>query len=697
MKSSYFSFGFAVLLFLVFGTFGSIDAQVTNKILKKYGCIDAVLCNSTDANYSRNDNCPANQSDEHDVYPHRSRVFNTTPLDPNAMVYVTECIETGNGYICTTGSSELDKQVFCPGVAQPTADCDHYQLLRDHVPGGYIMYPDRNWMGYTVYYSSFTNYSSRDQAIKVQVDLTRTANESERHGVTTDSNGRLPIIEWQSLTPGYSNHQYHVYQILDVTPSPTPTPQGSQVTPTPAGIGGQQQGTLTFDTSPYVPPQTSCDTLYYDPYGRVFDAVSLEPIRGVNVSLLQKDTQTNTFSLAYAQRMNSVSLNPQSTFTGGNFSFLVVDGDYQLLPSFNGYAFAQKDGTQLAANATKIYSDIYYSDSPAIQQRGTIQHRDIPLQPIDNVGKEYDLEIIAQNQEGFVKNGKQMLRYSGSISHPFAKLDVSLCSRKIGESTETCNFHKSFNAAQGGPDNEGVFSIELDQAELKNGGTYQISFTKQSLISAALSRNSGFGDILVWLQSLIAPREVHAQSSKATVTYKLEPIVAYIEGYAYGSDGSILPNAQVNILIPFAEVPVFITYTDKTGYYQITSDHLPKSAYSIAYIVGSKESVRISPSQFLTQNTEFTQLEKIDPMRPVTESTNPRKNIKPSYIPSQQISPLPSQPTSPQSQETPQEAVETATERNPIYLIGAILLLLVGGAGALLAVHIYKKKATQDI
>jgi len=656
------------VLFLLLGLKGAVHAQVNNQNLKTYGCINAVLCNDQDQDIHKNVNCPGpNNGSDQGTWPHRSRIFNTTPLAANADIFVTECIAESEGLICTTGSSQLDKQLFCGDANATNPICDHYAILKNK-PHAYRMIPDWHESDYSIYYSDYYNYSSEQEVKQAPATMNRTTEFNQRRAVKTDANGRLPLIEWQAHTSPETSRRYIAFQIAPLTPTPSPTSPQSPVTPTSgAGIGGQQQGTLQFASpTPYTAPPQGCDILSFDPYGRVFDAVSLEPIPQAQVSLLQMDPNTKEFSLAYAQSRNVISVNPQSSFLNGEFSFLVEDGDYTLQSAIDGYSFLPKAEVSLGTNAPKMYDHMYYADSPAIQQRGKIQHRDIPLQPVDGVGKLYDIKIISQTQEPIVKNGIQMLKISGSVSHPFAKAEVHICGVQPNSTTETCNLYKSYTSSEGGPNKYGIFSFNLDQSDLASGQRFRIDFIKV----------------------------VRAQESGDTASLIVEPIVAYIEGYAYDTDGNILPNARVDIDIPFAKRSVYTTTADDHGYYRITSENLPTSSYTISYTLPEGNASTITTSQFLAQNKEFIEAEGIDPTKYVTENTNPRKNITPDFTPQQKISPLsaPSQkpPLSPSAHPT-QEQPPT----NLLYLIGAIALLLMGGAGALIALHIYRKKSEE--
>jgi len=113
-----------------------------------------------------------------------------------------------------------------------------------------------------------------------------------------------------------------------------------------------------------------------------------------------------------------------------------------------------------------------------------------------------------------------------------------------------------------------------------------------------------------------------------------------------------------------------------------------------------KRTVRLQTSQVLGQNEEFIVSEKINIDGKVTSKTNPRRDVTPSFIPKQQISPVLAQggeevlsPTAAIAASTDQG---TSQNRNSMFLIGAILLILVGGAGVMLAIYVYKKRSVTE-
>lgn len=459
-----------------------------------------------------------------------------------------------------------------------------------------------------------------------------------------------------------ARRKYVVYYVPEVLPTPASRDA--------SGTGGQQQDQLTWrDVTEF--QQDECDFgPGWDPYGRVFDSVSLEPIPGVSVSLLQKNPQ-GAFDAGYAKQRNNLIMNPFMTGSAGDFSFFVEDGDYRLTPVLASYVHPlTKDWTQ-KGNAAQIYSDFYLNDSPAILQRGAIQHRDIPFIPTDGIGKTYDL-VVLSSESKTAANGD--LIFQGRVSHPFAEVIVDTC--RLNNGVEVCGDRKIFGKLNGGADKEGRFNVTLKQSELQPGEYYKRSFRKINLQTMTSSET---------------------ESLKGG--FALNSIPSYLEGYAYDQDGKLIRGGYVGLYLISMPVPQYVAPIDNNGFYRITSENIPKEPYIIKYLTADgeeyKPTAELRIADYLNQNKEFLTAEQIALYTPVTATTNPRRTVTPEFVPEQQVSPIMTEDQTKDKQATQQAETTEEGERNPMILVAAILLLLVGGAGALLAVYVYKKKAAE--
>lgn len=667
-----FLYGFFATCFL-FLFVSSIQAQVTG--WNSY-CVDFKRCgNFDDSDWFDNDVCnPIGDDAVHTSthWGHRVSInVAANTYAPNSKIYITECIHNFNidldgnstaDIVCTTGNSVLDIELFCGGDSDLSSSCDRLSILKgkDY---------DLNKHGPTGDYGVFHLIAGK---------YTRMPNPPS---ITTNASGAPAVatLEWQAYTP-YGQDAERSYVIWEpfISQNATPTPTGS--------VGGQQQGTVAFPT-PTQTQATQCKTGSWDPYGRVFDTVSLEPIPAAAVSLEQRKPD-GTFDAGFASQNNLHIINPFESGLSGKFSFFVINGDYQLRPSKSGYVHPVKAfRSTFLPLASQMYSDFYFNDSPAIQERGSIVHVDIPMQPIDGVGKSYDLVIFS---EEFTPTISGKVTYSGMVSHPFAKLVIEICSEKTG--TAICNPHNIFDVTTGGPNKEGAFSITLDQTILQAGEYFQRSFIK-ALSNPPPQTRSVIDTILAFIIKPVQAQEF--TGGEAQPVAKIQPLPTYLEGYAYDLKGNILQNAQIQLYISTTSIPIYTSQSDANGFFRIGSEHIPRELYTVKYVSTEGVITPITTSQLLAQNEEFIAAEEVDIYTTAKGSANPRNNITPAFQPQQKISALPITPqVAPVISDTP-SSEETKGTNNPLYLVGAILLLLVGGAGALIALHIYRKRSME--
>ena len=612
---------------------------------------------------------------------HRARLTTSDQTGtPNSEAYIAECFDNieidGNVQsVCTTGNSELDKELFCTPEERNNPACDRYQVLQDEID--YSLTKDHEGNSndsYGWFWQENGQFVKKDPPQKL----------------STNGLGKMqpPVIEVQSSTPDKLMRRYVLFTTGE-------SPGGANT-----GIGGQQQDILSFEKR-----SNSCVGETWDPEGRVFDALSLEPIPQASVSVKElkeggNRLQPADFSAQLASQNNLTIINPYTTFNTGYFNFLLNPSQYYRLDaSHAGYQLmAKADVSKIPANANKIYfndktgrPEFWYADSEAFYQGTTLLHRDIPLMPTDGVGKIYKIEELTYNQSQST-DGKSVI-VEGRLSHPFASLLIETCSKSTG--AEVCNNPVVYSSQNGGPDEFGRFKIQLDQTKLQAGQYYKPTYQNANLVTATITKANIIQQIYSWAKALIVG-EVSAQENSNKVSGKpIYPIISYIEGFAYDTDGNLMPGAKVGLYVDMMSQPAYYTTANEKGYYKITSENIPNTDYVIKYTSadGQKTST-LTTSQFAKQNEEFTTVEEIDQFSQATQATDPRKNVTPSYVPNAKISAIPNEfpnsetvtPEAPPATETSQQG------NNNIFLIGAIMLLLVATAGTLIGVYLYKKK-----
>lgn len=635
---------------------------------------------------------------------HRAQLdFQSVELPPNQNVILMECLQadqkpvtgaTEGEYWCTTGFSENDVKFFCP-EGSDAESCDVKSFLNKNPDIGYaiegdssMMYidpeaaaregrtPDANGL-VPVTFGADGGGPNYNFFYKVNSNLLDTSDPFVKASATTtlrtDGDGKLnySFAEIQSHTVWNMKRKFLLYYSPEVVPTPTDSLSES--------YGGQQQDQLTW-----LDPTHELDSCEFsgswDPYGRVFDAVSLEPIPEVPVTLLQKNPE-GLFEAAYAKLRNNLIPNPFKTGSAGDFTFYVEDGDYELSPQLAGYIHPSSSEWIKKGNAARIYSDFFLSDSPAILQRGAIQHRDIPFMPTDNIGKSYPLKTLGSDIET-AKNGDVI--FKGRVSHPFAEVVIDTCKRKDG--VEVCGGRQVFGAGDGAADRDGKYEISLSQSKLEPGEYYKKSFRKIDLTTMSSDQEGA----------------VEGESS-------INPVPAYLEGYAYDSEGNLMTGGYVGIYPVGVPVAHYVEQIADNGYYKITSENIPKEPYTIKYLTLKGDSyapvASLSIQDYFDQNKEFLISEEVELYKPVTQSNNPRRDVTPEFVPmstsevaknANEEAGVDTSMKNKGNNETANSDKATKPQTNQMYLVGAILLILVGGAGVLLAVYVYKKKSTED-
>ncbi|MBP9690471.1 hypothetical protein KBD81_00155 [Candidatus Woesebacteria bacterium] len=667
--------------------FSIIPTGVAAQSIEKWTpvCLDKVThC----GDHGANERCePLVETPDHrsSHWGHRAQIdVRGLNIPANQDVIFVECIkpwpdidlnnDTQTDWFCTSGFEQTDYELFCganPNVNK--ADCNMALKWNRTPEVNYGLEQYEVTLGdgtrgtlddtYAYYYRTSANLQDTDTFQKL--------NESSRLSVDTTGTLNASYIEAQSYSV-LGHRKYLLFYTGKRAVTPTVSAQD-------ASIGGQQQATLGFDEiREVVSDSCTFTSVGWDPYGRVFDSISLEPIPFASVQLLQQNPQ-GQFDAGYANTRNRLIINPFPTGASGLFVFYVEDGDYHLKPSISGYTMPFSGDWAPDAIANSIYSNFYYTDSVAIEQQGAIEHRDIPLIPADNIGKSYNLAEITK-EIGTDSNGNMVIE--GTVSHPFAEMFVEQC--KLNNGVEVCSPFQTYTRNTGGPDKDGAYRVVLDQSRLNPGDYFKPTFRKINL--QQLGQNGQ--------QQVQSATTVQSSSS-------IDPIPSYIEGFAYDAAGNLLTGGYAVIYPQSYRIPIEIAAISSTGYYKITSERLPKEPFTIQYIAPGRDYKLLADlrtSDFIEQNKEFIIAETVSLYTPVTEKTNPRRTVTPAFLPVAHVSPVAqNSKTSENSQPavTPDPS-QAQTERNPMLLAGAVLLLLLGGAGALLAVYIYKKRSAQS-
>lgn len=564
---------------------------------------------------------------------HRAKLSVKPDIKPlaNSDTFVVECLATPAGQICTTGDSVTDQRIYGVNNVSRLASVVQYRFQ------GFF-----------------------------QADGTAAApNPSKSSNV-----GLVGPFEWKSSTPNGVARKFLALNYFSA---------GSDT----GTIGGQQQGTFSFENA-----ARSCVSINWDPYGRVFDSQTLEPIPEAVVTLLQKRV-TGEFTPVRPDDLTGGNIvNPQITVENGEFSFVVPDNTYKLSVNRGEYSFPNI-AAKLNPAYSRIYSDIYRNEE--IVQRGTIQHRDIPLDHIAS-GKTYPLTVDFFYEAG--RSGKGIVE--GRTSHPFAIVkaySVLLTSSDPAQREPTRTRYKLLQTINS--DKNGKFRLEVSQTGFETNEVFgEIEVQKANLLQNTTSKSNFFQTIISYMTNFLGKIQVEAME---TTTIKLDPIPTYLEGYAYGLNGQLLTEATVGVYLTFSEKPYHETKSDKNGYFKIRSENLPNMPYKIKYTSLSGQT-DISTSKFTVQNEKYLAKNKISLNTYVSPSISPEDKTD--------ISPKELKNNNGSSNSVVDSNVNngvnnnnrgiltnplTANSQSSVLLLIVVMLVFLGVAGMLLGFYLYKK------
>jgi hypothetical protein len=377
-----------------------------------------------------------------------------------------------------------------------------------------------------------------------------------------------------------------------------------------------------------------CVTITWDPYGRVFDSQSLEPISNIQVNLLDE----------LKKPVKQITKNYDITSTNGVFNIQVEkQGNYYMAvnPPVTHEFIANP---KLNPNYKYIYSDIYYPDQMFFEKVGVPTHHDIPLNP---KGTPYHSDIIIYEQSLNQMDLGNSVKFEGKVSHPLANICLQ------GEITK-----KNYVCNQA--DKIGQFQIFINK---KN-------YPQEALIIKASKVDPNniaqFIQLSVRVESLLTPVPGKTLSKE----FRFEPLLRHLEGYVYDNQGQIASKAQVNIRLKQDKKLIHKTISDDKGYIKITSENLPLFDYYIEVVPSqSSKPMVVTTSNFINNNEDFIKSEKLNLMT-VT------KDDKPMYKTSFNQSDKLNQVDQNKVKNQPTIPVKSFFNKNLI-IIGLILFLLI--------------------
>lgn len=564
----------------------------------------------------------------------------------NSSVYIAECVDTADDRVCTTGTVEGDNVLY-------QSDENLKKLQTQY---GYI-------------YQGIIDAHGK----------------SVQNPVTTDANGNIPILFLESTIDYNAVRKFYSVNLIKGNIDTSKLPNLEKIH---TGYqGGQQQAAFEIKVPTPVPtqivvkgeapplpcnPETDpnhCEREPNDPYGRVFDAVSLEPIPNVKVTLFVQRSNGKFSMMSPKETVNAI-INPFTTREDGKYVYLTPNGIYQLVLDLPGYTFPFTPSV-LNPNYTKAYYELYYGPGftdQNIVEINTVEHRDIPVVP---KGEPYRAPVKLLGYMSELDKKKQIYEVSGRTSHPLTLVEI--LGKEINSSAITRTLTK-VTADKWGFFNETIATSMLKPNEMIG----MVKMTKVDLTQnepKTVTQKQSLSSFLSGLFTIFPRSSSYAENQKPkTIQFtlaNLNPLLNYLEGYAYDINGKVILNAKVTIYLTGSKKPYYETKTDEKGYFTITSQHLPQMNYSMVYTTPEGKTYATTQKAFLEQNIQTILTDKINVNKYLTQ-------IAPFKVATQERSQFTNEPKNNTPAADNKEPVQTQNNNNiAIILFIAFLLFSV--------------------
>jgi len=318
--------------------------------------------------------------------------------------------------------------------------------------------------------------------------------------------------------------------------------------------------------------KANCESIFWDPYGRVFDGVSLEPLNTgeAKVTLLNKDNSIVNIPV------NNVSIDRL-----GKYNILIKDdGEYKLSASpLTSHQF-------INFIPDPKYKDLYETifmpgDSAFFESAKDPKRVDIALKPISTPYLR-QIDVVQNDYKQVWVNGKKYIRVELRVTHPRSLVKLIVNDIIVKDNGEG-------KALPAEADKSGYWKILVRDYKVLSQKGFRVEVSK----NPKYYPNAG-------------------QPGNKTII-NFDPILPYVEGYAYDDSGKIIPNAKVQIKLKMNDSVFYETKTDATGYFAIQSTSLPPLDYYFVFIdMAKNSSIRKTTAEFVADNTTYLETEKID-------------------------------------------------------------------------------------
>lgn len=386
-------------------------------------------------------------------------------------------------------------------------------------------------------------------------------------------------------------------------------------TPEPLGTGVEEENTtqqqgqanLVFPSG-----EENCTEIFWDPYGRVFDSVSLEPFSAGQASVTLLDENGNPSANTFT---NNVLIDKM-----GKYNILInKEGKYKLnvTPKTNHTFTAGMPN----AKYKDLYGFIYKLGDPAFVEVPSNPERvDVALTP-KGVPYTRSPDYISREYIDVWYDGETYTKIALRTVHPKTIVKVMVNSVEITEDGNGKALPKT-------SDKEGYWLALIKKEVLSQVG-FSIELIKNPQYYPLTQGSTGFiGQMVDRLFSLFVKKVSAQQSIKIsdpvsptptsgnTTVIKFEPILEYIEGFSYGDDNEIIPKAKVNVRLKMNDKIYYSTITDDMGFFTMYPKNLPPYEFYLEFINPETGKIIVqTTSEFVEKNQAYLDSEKIDLMK----------------------------------------------------------------------------------
>jgi len=443
------------------------------------------------------------------------------------------------------------------------------------------------------------------------------------------------------------NIPYHgaAFSFYAVGDAPVPTPAPTRATTNDSSLKqGEIDQFIDLDAEGLA---KNCAAVSWDPFGRVFDTVSLEPMPEVEVTLI-----------------DNVTKQPAVQQFEPNYSITGADGLFNILVEYEGfYQLSVKpplthqftNSTVINPKYSLIYSDLYYPNTVFEETESLATHHDIPLQPKSD--PYVSLPSLIERTLESLDMGNMVI-YKGRVSHPFSTICL------VGETNKT-------EYACSTADKYGIFVIGLEKFKVPDE-KLMITITKADLnkitptptitptkaptptktpTPTTTSKTKNFiNNFLHKLLSLLpittkkvqaqqtvkillSPTKIPTTTNTVTTKFGFDPILNYLEGYAYDNQGNKLPNAKVVIKFKMNDKQAYATTADSTGFFTVQTKNIPAVEYYLQITPsGTTKPITQTTTEFVKNNQTYLTSKNLNLVTATTKDGKPNAGVAQSTI-----------------------------------------------------------------